>query len=248
MAVSGPARADLTDVLKSVLEANTGSSSTATASTPTATSVAATTTLSQTDVVAGLKEALAKGAKDAVASLGKDGGFLNNAGVKIPMPDSMATIDKALRSLGQGKYADQFVVAMNQAAEKAVPEAAGILSDAIRDMTLEDAQAILKGPDDAATQYFRKKSEAKLAERFKPIVSQATDQAGVTYAYKKMVKKAGSWAGLLGAGNEDLDGYVTQKSLDGLFKMVAEEEKNIRANPVARTTDLLKKVFGSLSK
>ncbi|NTV94112.1 MAG: DUF4197 domain-containing protein [Thiobacillus sp.] len=243
MTATGAAQAaDLKDVLKSVLETNTG------ASTATATAAAPGTALTTDEVVRGLKEALAKGAQGAVTKLGKEGGFMNNAAVKIPMPESLAKIDKTLRKLGQDKYADQFVATMNQAAEKAVPEAAGILADTIRDMTLEDAQGILKGPDDAATQYFRKKSEAKLMERFKPIVTQATDQAGVTSSYKKMVKKAGPLVSLLGAGSEDLDGYVTQKSLDGLFKMVAEEEKAIRANPVARTTDLLKKVFGSLTK
>ncbi|MFA5080932.1 MAG: DUF4197 domain-containing protein [Hydrogenophilaceae bacterium] len=241
---AGSAQAGFMDMLKDAL----GTNKTSTPAAATSPVTAATTPLSQDEIVRGLKEALAKGAQGAVAKLGKDGGFLNNAAVKIPMPESLAKIEKTLRKLGQDKYADQFVTTMNQAAEKAVPEAAGILADTIRDITLDDAQAILKGPDDAATQYFRKKSEARLAERFKPIVTQATDQAGVTSAYKKMVKKAGPLASMLGAGNEDLDGYVTQKSLDGLFKMVAEEEKAIRANPVERTTDLLKKVFGSLVK
>jgi hypothetical protein len=211
-----------------------------------ATAAPSASALSQDDVVRGLKETLSKATQNAVAKLGKEGGFLNNAAVKIAMPESMAKIDKTLRKLGQDKYADQFVAAMNQAAEKAVPEAANILADSIRDMSLEDAQAILKGKSDAATQYFRKKNEAKLMERLKPIVTKATDQAGVTSAYKAMTKKAGGLAGLLGGGAGDLDGYVTEKSLDGLFKMVAEEEKNIRANPVARSTDLLKKLFDSL--
>ncbi|MDD3530784.1 MAG: DUF4197 domain-containing protein [Gallionellaceae bacterium] len=233
------AAADFKDLLKGWFEPKPA----ATATTP----ATATAVLSQDEIVRGLKEALSKGAEGAVAKLGKEGGFLNNAAVKIPMPDGLVKVEKTLRKLGQDKYADQFVATMNHAAEKAVPEAAGILAEAIRDMTLEDAQAILKGPEDAATRYFRDKSEARLTERFRPIISQATDQAGVTAAYKKMVGKAGAWAGLLGVGNEDLDGYVTAKSLDGLYKMVAEEEKAIRANPVARTTDLLKRVFGSLA-
>ncbi|MDD4880764.1 MAG: DUF4197 domain-containing protein [Gallionellaceae bacterium] len=244
MAATGAAQAGFMDMLKDALGTNKASTPAA-ATSPAAT---AATALSQDEIVRGLKEALAKGAQGAVAKLGKDGGFLNNAAVKIPMPESLATVEKTLRKLGQDKYADQFVTTMNQAAEKAVLEAASILSETIRDITLDDAQAILKGSDDAATQYFRKKSEARLTERFKPIVTQATDQAGVTSAYKKMVKKAGPFASMLGAGNEDLDSYVTKKSLDGLFKMVAEEEKAIRANPVERTTDLLKKVFGSLVK
>jgi len=115
-------------------------------------------------------------------------------------------------------------------------------------MSLADAKSILKGPDDAATQYFRKTSEAKLKERFLPIVKSATDQAGVTAAYKKLISKAGPAAQFLGTGATDLDGYVEGKAVDGLFKMIAAEEKNIRANPLARSTDLLKKVFGALGK
>lgn len=231
------AQADLKDLLKALSEPG---KTTATAP--------ATTALSQDEMVRGLKEALAKGSRNAIARLGREDGFLDNPAVRIPMPKSLARVDKTLRKLGQGKYADQFVTTMNRAAESAVTEAAPLFTDAIREMTLDDAQAILNGPDDAATQYFRKKSEAELAERVRPIVANATDQAGVTSAYKKMVKQAGPLVGVLGAGSEDLDAYVTGKSLDGLFRMVAEEEKNIRANPVARTTDLLKRVFGGLAR
>lgn len=204
-------------------------------------------TLTQAEMVSGLKEALSKGVKNAIGQLGKDGGFLNDAGVRIPMPDSLARVEKLLRTLHQDKYADQFVASMNHAAEKAVPEAAGIFAEAIKGMTLEDAEAILNGPDDAATQYFRNKSAAKLAERFRPIVAAATDQVGVTASYKKMMGRAGAMAQYLG-GADDLDGYVTGKALDGLFSKLALEEKAIRTNPAARTTELLKKVFGGLSK
>jgi len=202
--------------------------------------------LSQSEMTQGLKEALSKGAKSAIAQLGKDGGFLNDASVKIPMPDSLAKVEKLLRGLHQDKQADQFVATMNHAAEKAMPQAASVFSEAIDSMTLEDAKGILKGPDDAATQYFRKKSAAKLTERFKPIVTAATEQAGVTSAYKKMMNKAGPMARFMG-GADDLDGYVTSKALDGLFGKLAIEEKAIRSNPVERTTDLLKKVFGSFA-
>ena len=241
---AGTARADFKDLLKGYLEAKQP----APAAQPATAVAAATAVLSQDEIVAGLKEALAKGAQGAVAKLGKEGGFMTNAAVKIPMPADLARIDKTLRQFGQGKYADQFVATMNQAAEKAVPEASAILAESIRAMTLEDAQAILKGPDDAATQYFRKQGEARLMERFKPMVAEATDRAGVTSAYKKMVKKAGPLSSLLGADATDLDAYVAARSLDGLFKMVAEEEKAIRHDPVARGTDLLKKVFGGLAK
>jgi hypothetical protein len=203
--------------------------------------------LGNEDVVKGLKEALSKGARQAVTDLGKDGGFLNNLDVKIPMPSELQKVEKLLRSFGQEKYADQFVATLNHAAEKAVPEAATILADTITQMSLQDAQSILKGPDDAATQYFRKTSDAKLKERFLPIVQAATNDAGVTAAYKKLIQKAGGAARFMG-GATDLDGYVESKATDGLFKMIAAEEKRIRVNPVARTTDLLKKVFGSLGK
>jgi hypothetical protein len=207
-----------------------------------------TAALSDEEVVRGLKEALSKGTQQAIANLGKDGGFLNNLDVKIPLPDELKKVEKLLRGLGQDKYADQFVATMNHAAEKAVPEAATLFADAISRMTLADAQSILKGPDDAATQYFRKGSEAKLKERFLPIVKTATDQAGVTAAYKKLMQKAGPTAQMLGVGATDLDAYVDGKAVDGLFKMIAAEEKRIRQDPLARSTDLLKKVFGSLGK
>lgn len=204
--------------------------------------------LSDEEVVKGLKEALSKGARQAIADLGRDGGYLNNLDVRIPMPDELHRVEKLMRQLGQDKYADQFVATLNHAAEKAVPEAAVIFADAISQMTLADARSILKGPDDAATQYFRKTSEARLKERFRPIVQAATDQAGVTSSYKKLMQKAGPAAQLLGVGTTDLDGYVENKAVDGLFKMIAAEEKRIRQDPLSRTTDLLKKVFGSLGK
>jgi hypothetical protein len=221
-------------------------SSRTTGNTPAGPGVAAA--LSDADVVAGLKEALSKGTKQAIASLGKDGGFLNNLEVKIPLPDDLKKVEKLMRSLGQGKYADQFAATLNHAAEKAVPEAATILSESISQMSLADAKSILNGPDDAATQYFRKTSEARLKERFLPIVQAATDQAGVTAAYKKLMQKAGPAARFMGGGASDLDGYVDDKALDGLFTMIAAEEKRIRQDPVARSTDLLKKVFGSLGR
>ncbi len=220
-------------------------------SSPTTTSTVGTAVsaaLSDEDVVKGLKEALSKGAQQAVANLGKDGGFLDNLDVKIPLPDELKRVEKLLRGLGQDKYADQFVATLNHAAEKAVPEAASIFADSISQMSLADAKSILKGPDDAATQYFRKTSEARLKERFLPIVQAATDQAGVTSSYKKLIQKAGPTVQLLGVQPTDLDSYVEGKAVDGLFKRIAAEEKRIREDPVARTTDLLKKVFGSLGK
>ena len=202
--------------------------------------------LSQTEVANGLKQALSKGVNQAIASLGKEGGFLDNAAVKIPMPPQLHQVESALRAVGQGKMADEFVATMNHAAEQAVPVAAHVFAGAITNMTMDDAKAILTGPDDAATQYFRKTSDKQLYEQFLPIVKEATAKTGVTASYKNLLQQAGPLASLLGRDAGDLDGYVTSKSLDGLFKMVAVEEKQIRENPAARTTDLLKKVFGGV--
>jgi hypothetical protein len=201
--------------------------------------------LSQTEVANGLKEALSKGVNMAIANLGKEGGFLNNADVKIPMPPQLQQVEKALRAAGQNKMADDFVATMNRAAEQAVPVAAQVFAGAITNMTVADAKAILTGPNDAATQYFRKTSETQLHEKFLPIVKEATARTGVTASYKNLLQQAGPLASFLSKDATDLDGYVTAKALDGLFKMVAVEEKKIRENPAARTTDLLKKVFGS---
>jgi hypothetical protein len=219
--------------------------------------VAAAGTLSSDQMVGGLKEALSKGVEKAVASLGREGGFLTNPNVKIPMPEKLQSVEKALRAVGQNQLADDFVGSMNHAAEKAVPVAAGVFGDAIKQMSIADAKSILGGTNDAATQFFRRTTQTNLHSKFYPIVQQATDQVGVTAKYKQMTGKlagADSLGGLFGKspttklGAADIDTYVTDKALDGLFKMVAEEEKNIRANPLARTSDLLQKVFGSATK
>ena len=203
--------------------------------------------LTTDETVAGLKEALVKGTRYAVETLGTQGGYLDNAQVRIPMPESLAWVEKSLRTLRQDDLADEFVASMNHAAEQAVTEAAAIFGDAIEAMTLQDAKAILTGPDDAATTYFRTHTETALTEKMRPIVTEATARAGVTSAYKNMMSGAGGLTSLLSGDATDIDGYVTRKALDGLFLMVAEEEKRIRENPLARSTDLLKKVFGSLS-
>ncbi|UCC55649.1 MAG: DUF4197 domain-containing protein [Gammaproteobacteria bacterium] len=201
--------------------------------------------LTDTEMVSGLKEALGKGTQFAVDSLGRDGGFLDNSMVKIPMPESLSWVEKSLRTMRQDELADEFIATMNHAAEQAVPEAAAIFGDAIQQMSVEDARGILTGPDDAATQYFRTNTEAALTGKMRPIVEQATARTGVTSAYKNMTAQAGGLTGMLSSDATDLDGYVTGKTLDGLFLMIAEEEKKIRENPLARSTDLLKKVFGA---
>jgi len=211
--------------------------------------------LSQDQVVEGLKEALGKGVQRAVSQLGHDGGFLTNLNVKIPMPEKLRAVERSLRALKQEKLADEFVVTMNHAAEQAVPEAAAVFGQAIKGMSIADAKAILTGTNNAATQYFRKTTETNLFEKFLPIVKKATDQTGVTSSYKRLTEKAdaansfGSLSrSVLGTEAMDVDAYVTNRALDGLFKMVAEEEKRIRENPVARTSELLQTVFGAVKK
>ncbi len=215
--------------------------------------------LSQDQMVQGLKDALGKGLQEAIAGLGHDGGFLTNLNVKIPMPEKLQTVAKALRAMKQDKLADDFVATMNHAAEQAVPEAGSVFADALKQMTIEDAKSILSGPNDAATQYFQRTTQTNLYARFYPIVQKATAQTGVTAAYKNLMEKANVGQGLgsfgsalggslLGKDSMDIDAYVTTKALDGLFKMVAAEEQQIRQNPVARTTTLLQQVFGAVTK
>jgi hypothetical protein len=213
--------------------------------------------LSTDQVVQGLKEALSKGLEKSIASLGQDGGFLTNLNVKIPVPEKMKKVESILRTLKQDKLADDFINTMNHAAEQAVPAAASVFADSLKQMSLDNAKAILAGPNDAATQYFQKTTQTNLYARFYPIVQKATAKTGVTSTYKSVCEKAnageslgGFGSGLVGAvfdkDSLDIDAYVTNKALDGLFKLIADEELKIRQNPVARTTETLQKVFGAI--
>ena len=205
------------------------------------------TNVTDSEIAGGLKEALSKGVKSAVDSLGREDGFFNNVRVKIPLPKNLQKVEKGLRVAGQGKAVDEFVLAMNRAAEKAVPVAFDVFVDAIKQMTFNDARKILfSGESDSATQFFKGKSEETLRQKFRPIVEKFTEETGVTNKYKTMIGKYGFAARFLGKDATDLDGYVTQKALDGLFLLVADEEAKIRKNPVGRTSALLKKVFGIL--
>lgn len=201
--------------------------------------------LTNQTAISGLKQALEKGSQYAIGQLGKEGGFLENADVRIPMPGNLRKVEKTLRSLGASRYADEFVATMNHAAEKAVVEAGPVFVKAIKGMSIDDGLKILQGPDNAATEYFRGKTSDELTTKMLPITRNMTNNAGVTSAYKKMIDKLGFARQLIGEQEVDLDAYVTRKSLDGLYLMIAREEKKIRTNPVARTTDLLKTVFGS---
>ena len=192
----------------------------------------------------GIRDALGNGVQVAVRQLGQRGGYLDDPQVRIPLPGNLQKVEGVLRRLGQDGLADEFVQTMNHAAEQAVPEATDVFLGAIRDMSVEDARGIVTGPNDAATQYLRRSSADELTARFRPIVESATDKAGVTVAYKNMLDRAGPMA-QMAVGETDLDGYITDKALDGLFLKIAEQERLIRTDPAARTTDLLKKVFGN---
>ena len=206
--------------------------------------------LTQEEIIKGIKEALATGFQQAAMKLGQKGGFLKDTKIKIPMPGNLAHVESALRAANQDKIADQFVETMNRAAEKATPITAGIFSKAIKTLTLKDAQAILQGEKDAATQYLKKSSSNKLANAIKPIVKESTDSVGLTASYKTLIGTVGnhftSLNTLIGQESLDLDQYITNKTMDGLFIKLAEEEAKIRDNPAARTTSLLQKVFSAV--
>lgn len=201
----------------------------------------------QTDddtVVSGLKEALSIGTENAVKNVSKTDGYLGNQMIKILMPEKLQTVADVLGKVGYQKEVDEFILSMNRAAEKAAPKAASIFGDAVKQMTFEDARKILGGGNTAATQYFKVKTSDQLYQEFKPVISTSLGEVGATRAYKEMMGKYESPIPFMDKPSLDLDHYVTNKSLDGLFYMVGEEEKKIRTDPAARVTDLLKTVFG----
>jgi Protein of unknown function (DUF4197) len=193
---------------------------------------------------AGIKEALAVGTERAVKDLSQVNGYFGNEAVRILMPPKIQKVADMARMAGYQKQVDEFVLSMNRAAEAAAPLAARFFGDAIRDMSLEDVRGILTGGDTAATDYFSRKTRNDLYAAFKPAVSKKVDEVGATRAYKDLMGRYESVPMMMGKQSLDLDDYVTNKSLDGLFRMVAEEERKIRTNPAARTTELLKAVFG----
>jgi hypothetical protein len=197
----------------------------------------------QSTTVAGLKEALSIGTRNAVADVSKVNGYFGNKAIKILMPEKLDTVAKVLRKVGYGKEVDDFELSMNRAAEKAAPRAKSIFVDAIKGMTIDDARKILAGGDTAATDYFKEKTHAKLYTAFEPVISSSLDEVGATRSYKSMMAKYES-VPFVSKQSLDLDRYVTEKALDGLFYMVGQEEKKIRQDPAARVTDLLKTVFG----
>jgi len=203
--------------------------------------------LSNADAASGLKDALTQGTAAAVSRLGVENGFLGNDKVKIPLPDALKRVESGLRLLGMKKQADELVTAMNRAAEQAVPEAKPLLVSAVKNMSVQDAKGILTGGDTAATEYFRKATSGQLTGKFLPIVTKATAKVGLAEKYNNIAGK-GAQLGLVDAKQARIEDYVTQKTLDGLFLMIAEQERAIRKDPVGSATGMAKKVFGLLGK
>ncbi|MDP2762444.1 MAG: DUF4197 domain-containing protein [Sideroxyarcus sp.] len=197
------------------------------------------------DQITSLKQALSQSAENAVKELARQNGYLGNAKVRIPLPENLQKADRALRKIGLGKYPDNLITAMNRAAEAAVPEAKTLLLDAVRNMTVTDAKDILLGREDAATQYFRRRTAAPLGEKFKPIVARSMQQVRLAQAYDRFAGK-GVKLGLVDKRDAQLDGHITRKALDGLFRMMAEQEKEIRAHPLQATGDWARKIFSAL--
>jgi len=201
--------------------------------------------LSQSDASGGLKDALTQGAKVAVQQLGKPGGFSNNPDVRIELPGNLGKAAKTMKMMGMGAQVDQLEASMNKAAEAAVPQAQALLVDSVKKMTVQDAKSILAGSDDSATQYLNKTSREQIRAKFLPIVKQATDQVGLAKQYNSFAGQAASF-GVIDAKSANIENYVTEQALDGLFTMIAEQEASIRENPAGAATSLAKKVFGAL--
>ena len=201
--------------------------------------------LSGSDTASGLKEALTRGAEMAVGQLGKKDGFLGDKRVRIPLPDSLRSVEKAMRTFGMKKQSDELVETMNRAAEMAVVEAKPILVNAVKSMSFDDARGILTGGDDAATKYFKRTTSSDIAAKFLPVVKRATAKVDLASQYNQYAGQAAK-LGLLDKKDADIDSYVTHKAMDGLFLMIAEQEKAIRKDPVGTGSAMLKKVFGAL--
>lgn len=199
--------------------------------------------LTEGDAAGGIRAALERGAVTAIGGLGRTDGFLGNPAVRIELPGQLQSAAKLLRATGQGRKIDELLTAMNRAAEQAVPAARPLLVNAIKSMSVEDGLRLLRGGDDAATRFFEGKTRAPLAAQFLPIVSKATDKLSVADKYNAVAGRAAGF-GLVKKEDANVQQYVTNKALDGLFLMMAEEEKKIRKDPVGTGSAILKKVFG----
>lgn len=199
--------------------------------------------LSNADAASGLREALERSAAAAIARLGAADGFLANPKVKIPLPDGLKQAEKVMKLMGKQQQFDDLVVGMNRAAESAMPQARPLLVDAVKKMSVSDAKKIIGGADDSVTSFFRDKTDRQLLERFTPIVKQATDKVGLAQQYNSLAGQAASF-GAVKAEDAKIENYVARKAMDGLFVMIADEEKAIRKDPIGTGSSLLKKVFG----
>ncbi len=200
--------------------------------------------LTTAEVTQGLKEALIKGISNGSDIVSQVDGYFKNPEIKIPFPPEVKKVEVRLRQIGLGGEVDKFVMTLNRGAEDAAKEAKPIFIAAIRSMTIEDAWSILKGEDDAATQYLKRTTSGLLKEKFKPVIQNSLNKVNATKYYSEIVTRYNQIP-LVQKVNPDLDDYATDKAIEGLFLMIAKEEKNIRQNPVARTTEILKKVFGA---
>ena len=202
--------------------------------------------ISAADTAGGLREALLQGSGNAVSILGRANGYLNNPKVKIPLPRNLAKAEKLMRMAGMGKQADDLVVTMNHAAEAAVPEAKKLLVGAVENMTIDDARGIITGGDDSVTRFFKSKTYADLTQKFLPIVRQHTEKLRLAQKYNEYAA-TGAALGLVKKEDADINQYVTRKALDGLYTVIADEERALRANPLGATGNLARKVFGALN-
>jgi hypothetical protein len=201
--------------------------------------------ITSAEAARGLRQALTDGSLAAVAKLGVENGFFANPRVKIPLPPSLQKIERGLRAFGMRREADELVLAMNRAAEAAVPEAKQLLTDAVKKMSVQDAKGILTGGDTAATEYFQRSTRSQLGQRFLPIVKKATDKAGLAQQYNALAGQ-GAALGLVKEGEASIERYVTQKTLDGLYYMIGEQEKAFRKDPVSASSAIVRKIFGAL--
>jgi len=212
---------------------------------PAAASAAGLADISNRDAINGLKEALTRGSRAAVARLGVEDGFLKNDSVRIGLPPSLRSAEAVIRTIGMGTQADELVLRMNRAAEAAVPQAKTLLTNAVRKMSVQDAKGILSGGDDAATQYFKRITSEPLAKQFQPTVKKAMEKVKLVEKYNE-IAASGARFGLVKDEDAKLEDYVTRRALDGLFVAIAEEEKKIRQNPAGAASSIVRKVFGAI--
>jgi Protein of unknown function (DUF4197) len=203
-------------------------------------------TVTEQEATTGIRQALDKGVSTGISYLNKENGFFGNQTYKLFLPPDARKIENVMRDIGLSRTVDKAILQINRAAEDAVGYATPIFTEAIREMTIQDAWNILRGEQDAATRYFREKTTAKLTAAFSPIIQRSLDKLEATRHYTEIISAYNKLPTTFNKLNPDLPSYVTEKAVDALFDQIAKEEANIRANPRARTTEILKKVFGSI--